>query len=352
MKELFATWWEIDGSRFVLIVLLVGVILLLVRRALGAVVRLTHTDLDDAVLDAVSAPIRATAGMLVTWYATELIEPSIAVSEVIAATLKTLAVVVWGRSVAAVVSLTLTRLSLHPRPGSLVQPRTVPMLVMGTRLGLIVLGLYAVCVVWEVDVTAWLASAGVIGIVVGLAAKDTVGNLFSGMFILADGPYKVGDFVVLEGNLRGRVTDIGLRSTRVLTRDDIEITVPNAVIAAGRILNESGGPQVSHRVRAKVSFAYGSDLDRVRALLMSCATPEEGAAVTPEPRVRLRALGESGLELELLFWVEDSARRGTVLDAVNSRIYEGAMRVGLEIPSPRRDVRLLRTEGSGASGLE
>jgi MscS family membrane protein len=85
--------------------------------------------------------------------------------------------------------------------------------------------------------TAWLASAGIIGIAVGFAAKDTLANLFSGVFILADSPYKLGDYVVLEDNSRGKVTQIGLRSTRMLTRDDVEVTVPNSIMGNTKIIN-------------------------------------------------------------------------------------------------------------------
>ena len=88
---------------------------------------------------------------------------------------------------------------------------------------------------------------------VGFAAKDTLANLFGGIFILADAPYKVGDFVVLGSGERGEVTQVGLRSTRILTRDDVEVTVPNAMIANDTIVNESGGPWVKHRVRVRVS---------------------------------------------------------------------------------------------------
>ena len=71
-----------------------------------------------------------------------------------------------------------------------------------------------------------LALAGIVGIAIGFTAKDTLANLFSGVFILADRPYKMGDYVNLESGERGRVTHIGIRSTRILTRDDIEVTVP------------------------------------------------------------------------------------------------------------------------------
>ena len=151
-----------------------------------------------------------------------------------------------------------------------IQPKTVPLLDMVAKFLIVGGGIYFICVAWNVPLTSWLASAGIVGIAVGFAAKDTLANLFSGVFILADAPYKVGDFVVLDGGLRGQVQEIGIRSTRILTRDDVEVTVPNAVIGNGRIVNETGGPHDKMRVRVKVSAAYGSDVDQVRDVLLGC----------------------------------------------------------------------------------
>lgn len=92
------------------------------------------------------------------------------------------------------------------------------------------LAVYFVFLAWQIDVTAWMASAGILGLAVSFAAKDTLANLFSGVFIVADAPYKLGDFIVLDSGERGEVTHIGIRSTRLLTRDDVEVTVPNSIM--------------------------------------------------------------------------------------------------------------------------
>ena len=124
---------------------------------------------------------------------------------------------------------------------------------MTIKMLLIGFGAYVFLMIWGINATAWLASAGVIGIAVGFAAKDTLSNLLSGVAIVADTPYKIGDYVVLDSGERGKVTNLGMRSTRLLTRDDVEITVPNAVIANATIINESGGPWVKHRIRSEVA---------------------------------------------------------------------------------------------------
>ena len=195
--------------------------------------------------------------------------------------------------------------------------------------------------------TAWLASAGIVGIAVGFAAKDTIANLLSGVFILADSPYKIGDYIVIDSGERGKVTHIGLRSTRLLTRDDLEINIPNAIIANGKIINESSGRHVKSRTRIAVSVAYGSDLDRVKGLLLKVAAAEQQICTDPEPRVRFRTFGASGLDLELLVWIDDPEIRGRVIDALNTAVYNCFNQEGIEIPFSKQDLYIKELPPSG-----
>jgi small-conductance mechanosensitive channel len=198
--------------------------------------------------------------------------------------------------------------------------------------------IYFAFIAWNINVTSWMASAGIVGIAVGFAAKDTLANLFSGLFILADAPYKIGDFIILDNDLRGIVKEIGIRTTRLLTRDDIEITLPNAVIGNAQIVNETGGPHQKMRVRVKVSVAYGSDIDRVREVLMGCVEGVDHVSPYPEHRVRFRSFGDSGLNFELLAWIVEPVYRGKVLDELNANVYKELNKAGIEIPYYKHDV--------------
>ncbi|MBW2739683.1 MAG: mechanosensitive ion channel, partial [Deltaproteobacteria bacterium] len=137
---------------------------------------------------------------------------------------------------------------------------------------------------------------------------------------------------------RGVVTDIGIRSTRLLTRDDVEVTLPNAVIANSKIVNETGGPHQKMRVRARISVAYGSDVDKVREILYSCVKGIDHICNQPEPRVRFREFGDSGLLFELLAWIDKPVYIGIVLDRLNTKIYKTFNEAGIEIPYPKQDV--------------
>ncbi|MCG2715730.1 MAG: mechanosensitive ion channel family protein [Candidatus Marinimicrobia bacterium] len=183
---------------------------------------------------------------------------------------KTLAVIIWGRAALQVGTILLEALSRQVDRVSCIQPKTLPLFEIVMKVVVIGGSIYFIFIAWHINVTSWIASAGIVGIVVGFAAKDTLANLFAGVFILADTPYKIGDFIILEDVIRGQVTDIGIRSTRLITRDDVEVTVPNAVIANSMIINETGGPDQKTRLRVKTSVAYGSDVDKVSELMNSC----------------------------------------------------------------------------------
>jgi small-conductance mechanosensitive channel len=200
--------------------------------------------------------------------------------------------------------------------------------------------LYFIFLAWHINVTAWMASAGIIGLAISFAAKDTLANLFSGVFILADAPYKLGDMIVLDSGERGEVTHIGIRSTRILTRDDVEITLPNSIMGNVKITNEAGGPHERYRIRIKVGVSYGSDLDQVHAVLADVANNHPDVCKFPAPRVRFRGFGDSSLDHELLCWVEKPVLRGKVAHLLHTEVYKRFMQEGIDIPFPQRDLNI------------
>jgi len=258
--------------------------------------------------------------------------------------LKTVIIITWMIFTFRATSIILELLSRAEKRFTAIQPSTVSLFEQVFKIALAGAAVYFLFLTWGVDVGAWLAGAGIVGIAVGFAAKDTLANIFSGLFILADGPYHMGDFVVLDSGERGVVTHIGLRSTRLLTRDDIEITIPNAVMANAKILNESGGRWEKERIRVKVGVAYGSDIDQVESVLLDVALSHPEIDQDPAPRVRFRSSGSSGLEFELLGWIHEPVLKGRVLHELNSAIYKNFAKEEIEIPYPKHDVYLHHPE--------
>lgn len=338
--ERIEQWLEIPWVQVstILVGSLIGAYLVsfIINRTLVVMARKTKTDLDDQIIAALHRPIFLSVIFYGLSWVVRLQVP-LDGQRITYSILQTLAILVWSRAAFKVGTSILQAVSRH---GNIVQPRTMPvfnMLIKGLIVGS---AIYFTFIVWNIDLTAWMASAGIIGIAVGFAAKDTLANLFSGIFILADGPYKVGDFIVVDESLRGQVTNVGMRSTRMLTRDDIEITIPNAVIGNSKIVNEAGGPSVRQRVRIYVSVAYGTDIDAVSEVLLECPKGLDDVAPTPIPEVRFRKMADSGLDLELMVWTDHSQRRGKLISELNKRCYKALMDNGFEIPFPQRDLHI------------
>lgn len=312
--------------------------------------RSTDTDVDDRIAEILRGPVFWTFVFGGIWLAEMPLELHESLAAAIKGVMLTLIIVMWSVAALRSSKVVLDALSRNVARFRWIQPKTVPLLDMVVKFLVAGAGIYFICVAWGIPLTSWLASAGIVGIAVGFAAKDTLANLFSGVFILADAPYKKGDFVILDGGLRGEVQEIGVRSTRILTRDDVQVTVPNAVIANARIINETGGPYDKMRVRIKVSVAYGSDIDQVREVLLGCTDGAPWLATDPAPRVRFRAFGASGLDFELLAWVEKPLYRGRVVDDLNGRVYKAFAEAGIEIPYPKQDVYVKELPGAADRG--
>ena len=246
---------------------------------------------------------------------------------------KTITIIIWLFLISRILLLAFDWASKQT-DNKLLQQKTLPLFNNLGKIAIGLFGTYFIFLSWDININGILASAGVLGVVLGLAAKDTVANFFAGIFLMADSPFKEGDYILLETGERGYVKSMGLRSTRFLTRDDIEITIPNSVIASSKIVNESGGPEDIERVRITLMIAYGSDIDEVKDLLKSIALKSDNVQNEPEPRVRFREFAESGIKLQLLFWIYKPEKRGRTVDAINTEIYKRFKENQITIPYP------------------
>jgi MscS family membrane protein len=298
----------------------------------------TKTDLDDKIVEVIRRPVFLTVLLWgLDWALDVLVLPE-RFSTPIASLLQTLSILIWSVAFTRIGSVLLRAFAAKERPRSMLQIRTLPVFDILMRIFVVSTALYFMFLAWHIDLTAWMASAGILGVAFGFAAKDTLANLFSGIFILADGPYKVKDWIVLDNQLRGEVTNIGIRTTRILTPDGVEVTVPNAIIGNAQLLNETGGPFMRQRVRIKLSVAYGSDIDRVREVLIACIEGADHLLDKPTPHTKFANLGDSGLEFELYAWIEDPQHRERVIDDLTGRVYKALNAAQIEIPYPKQDI--------------
>ena len=298
----------------------------------------TNSEMGSLIVKFLHRPLFFTILLIGLASATLLLKVSDNFQAIIFSVLSTIAIFVWTQFSLRISKLGLKSFAKNPDKVDVLNSKTLPLFENIAFIFILCIAVYYIFINWNIDMTAWLASAGIIGIAVGFAAKDTLANLFSGVFIMADAPYKIGDYVVLDGGERGEITKIGIRSTRLLTRDDIEVTVPNSVMGNTKIINESGGPHEKHRIRVQVGIAYGSDIDLVREILMQVGESDEFTCGDPEPRVRFRRFGPSSLDFELLCWIDQPALRGRILDRLNSAVYKAFIKEGIEIPYSKQDI--------------
>ncbi|MCU7850217.1 MAG: mechanosensitive ion channel [Candidatus Thiodiazotropha sp. (ex Lucinoma kastoroae)] len=321
---------------FVLAKIVEWIVIPLIRRITAH----TSTHVDDLIVHNIRSPLFWTLAFVGVLVAAAVIGIDEGYRSTLVSFVTSLLIFLWMLFAVRVSKLLLSVTSRRAKQNALVRPQTLPLFTNLVAIAIIVFAVYFIFQSWHVDMTAWLASAGIAGIAIGFAAKDTLANLFSGVFIMADSPYKIGDYVVLDdgGGLRGKVTHIGIRSTRLLTRDDVEVTIPNSIMGNSKVVNESGGPHVKYRIRVAVGVAYGSNIDQVRELLMSVARQSETVCDDPEPRVRFRTFGASSLDFDLLCWVNNPELRGRVLDALNTAVYKSFLTEGIEIPFAKQDL--------------
>ena len=324
----------------VLFVIVARIVDTIMTRVMGRLLKKTKYTLDDQLLEIFHKPIFVSIVLFGLAMATDRLDLSATVHFVTLSGLKTVAIFLWAMAAARFLQLIVGLVSRDDSRFKLIQERTLPLFNNLLVIVVVALALYFIFLAWQIDVTAWIASAGILGLAISFAAKDTLANLFSGVFILADAPFKLGDFIVLDSGERGAVTHIGIRSTRLLTRDDVEITVPNSIMGNAKITNETGGPNEKYRIRIKVGVAYGSDIDQVQSVLMDVAAGLSEICKTPTPRVRFRSFGDSSLDHELLCWVDRPVLRGRMTHQLNTAVYKRFIQEGIEIPFPQRDVTI------------
>ncbi|MFT6100882.1 MAG: small-conductance mechanosensitive channel, partial [Arenicella sp.] len=301
----------------------------------------TSTELDDQIIAELRDPIFNT----VLWFGLIVATKSTGYVDGLAAYISPIAlsmiVLTWTRAALSVSGKLIVVMSRDDSRFKKMDVRTEPLLIISSKIMLMIMCAYLVLIIWGINPVGLLASAGIVGIAVGFAAKDTLANLFSGVFILADRPYKLGDYVNLDSGERGKVTHIGIRSTRLITRDDIEVTIPNGVIGNQKIVNENGGSGHSMRIRLDLQCAYEADLEHVEEVLMTLISTHQEIKKYPSPRVRFRGFGDSGINLQLMGWIDEPQDRGRISHMLYKDIHATFRKHNIEIPYPKRELTIV-----------
>ncbi len=309
---------------------------LLCSRVLKTATRWTKSRLDDEILAYLHGPIRTSVLMAASLVALDILLAEHPWKGRLVNVVYTFLIVMWTVYLIRISrSIFNTLKERHSREHGARQ--LLPLFYNLVILLLLVHGGYWILKIWNVNVTPLLASAGIATAALALASKDTLANLFGGVSVLVDHPYRLGDYIVLGSGERGEVVDIGIRSTRILTRDDVLITVPNSIMSTTTITNESGRVP-RFRVRIAVGVGYDSDPDLVEETLLKACEGESEILPSPKPRVRFREFGDSSLNYQLMFWIHDPGDRGRITHVLNTKVLKAFREAGIEIPFPQRVV--------------
>jgi small conductance mechanosensitive channel len=205
------------------------------------------------------------------------------------------------------------------------------------QVGIYVFSLLVVLGMWGVDVSGLLVGAGFAGIVLGLAARQTLGAVLAGFVVLFSRPFELGDWVVI-GDQEGIVTDITIVNTRLRTFDDEVVMIPNDIVTSEEVLNRSRNGRL--RINVDVGVDYETDLQRAMDLAEEAMESVDLVADGPKPHVVGKEFGDSAVVLRLRFHIQNPSSRTMwearteVITAVKE-LFEDA---GVTIPFPQREL--------------
>lgn len=220
--------------------------------------------------------------------------------------------------------------------------RIVGLLELAARYIIWFAGIMLILVNLEINITPFLAGAGIAGLALALAAQDLISNFFGGAIITVDKPFKIGDRIKVDA-YTGDVVSVGARSTRIKTLDSQIVTIPNNKITSNIIVNFAE-PDQTLRITIPVTVAYGSDIAQVKRCLLEIAqnaiTNTDYLLDEPAPQVFFLEMGDSSLKFVMYVWAKVYNLPDNVKDAINTRIVERFAREGIDIPFPQLEVRM------------
>ena len=218
----------------------------------------------------------------------------------------------------------------------------LPMINRFVRFIVIAIGLLLAMTHLGFQIAPLLAGAGVAGLALSLAAKDTLSNLIAGVLLIMDRPFQVGDRIELwnaprETGTWGDVIEIGLRATKIRNPDNLVVVVPNNEIMRRDIINYTmSGDDI--RLRIPFACAYEADIERAKVLLKEAAAEVEGVKLDPAPIVIVRGFGPSEVNLQLRVWIEEARNRRRIADEITEKAMVKFADAGVEIPYPKREL--------------
>ncbi len=227
---------------------------------------------------------------------------------------------------------------IAPRTESKLDDQLIP---FGRRVILIVLSIVVLIALlsrFEVNVSGLVATLGIGSLAIALAAQETLADTISGFVIMIDQPFRIGDRIEIQAlDTWGDVMDIGLRSSRVRTRDNRMVIVPNSVMAKSLLVNYSY-PDTTYRIQIELPISYGTNVDLAKETIIEAVRHVEG--VEPDRKVEALFLhfGDAGMIFRVRWWLDSFVDTRRMFDRVNSAIVRALDKANIEVPYPVQDL--------------
>ena len=209
------------------------------------------------------------------------------------------------------------------------------------RVVLIILTMIVIIILldyFNVEVSGLVTTLGIGSLAIALAAQATLSDTISGFVIMVDRPFRIGDRIEIQDlDTWGDVVDIGLRSTRIRTRDNRMVIVPNSVIGKSLIVNYSY-PDSQYRIEIHVGVGYGTDIEKARKVLVEAVSKVEGVLSDRKVEALFLEFGDSALVFRVRWWLESFVDTRRMFDSVNTAMYNALNEAGIEMPFPQRVV--------------
>ncbi|MDF2432053.1 MAG: potassium-dependent mechanosensitive channel [Mucilaginibacter sp.] len=214
------------------------------------------------------------------------------------------------------------------------------------RLSVFSIGFIAAIMFSGIPLTQVTIVVGALGVGIGFGLQNIVNNLVSGVILAFEKPVQVGDIIEV-GNRSGTIKEIGIRASKIEAGDGSELIVPNGDLISQHVVNWTLH-NTNRRVELIVGVAYGSDIDKVEAILKRIVRNRQDIMQTPPPMVFLHNFSSSSVDFRLLFWAADIDKWVSLKSDVMAEVYTEFSKEGIEIPHPKRDIQVFFPEGTSA----
>ena len=313
------------------------------RRLFRWVTRRTSEVVGVAFLDAIGSDLRWLVVLLATHFATIRLT---FISADLKRTLGDIYFVVGLTLVLRIVWSLIDLASKLAREMSTQQDRVeelAPVITLFVRTGRTLVVMIAGIILlshFGVDAIALAAALGIGGLAFSLAARDTIADAIAGFIILVDRPFRIGDRIEIRGiDTWGDVVNVGLRSTRIRTRDNRMVIVPNSIIGKNEVINYSY-PDPSFRIQTHVSIAYGTHIQTARHIILETVRQEEGVMPDKPVDALYIEMGASAMVFRVRWWIDSYADTRRATDQVHTALQDALDGAGIEMPFTTYDLNL------------